>query len=201
MALPVFPSLPGIMFPVKRIPTWDTVKQDALSGKRVRSQNYSNPVWHWEVGFDFLRSASAYQEFQQLADFVNAAMGGTGLFLYNEPTDNTATAQQFAIADGSSANYQLVRSLYPGGLASPEPVFFPNVITDVKVNSVGTGAYTVSPYGQVVFNTPPNAGNVLTWDGTFYWGCRFDDDQFEFSNFMLNLFDLRSLKFSSEKLP
>jgi hypothetical protein len=189
------------MFPVKRIPEWSTVKQDALSGKRVRAQNFSYPIWHWEVGFDFLRSAAAYEEFQQLADLINAVTGGTGLFLYNEPTDNAATAQQFAIADGSSVSYQLVRSLFSGGLASPEPVFFPNVITDVKVNGVPTSAYTVSPYGQIVFATPPNAGNILTWDGTFYWGCRFDDDQFAFSNFMLSLWDMKQLKFSSEKLP
>lgn len=205
MALPVFPSLPGLAFPVKRAAEWSTVKQDALSGKRTRAQNFSYPVWHWEVSFDVLRSSNvavyaAFPELQELEALINSLMGGTGLFLYQDPSDHTATAQLFATGDGASKTYQLVRSLSAGGFTSYEPVFFPNVITDVQVNGVTT-AVTLGNYGQVTFATAPNAGALLTWDGTYYWGCQFDDDQFEFENFMLGLWAMRSLKWSSLKLP
>ena len=200
MPLPVFPSLPGIAYPVPRKTIWDTVKNDALSGKRVRFSNRSYPIYQYELIFGdtgFLRSSAAFPEWQALTGFVNQLVGGVGLFLYNDPTDNLATAQPFGIGDGASTTFQLVRTL--GGFT--EPVFFPNVITGVTVDGVATGGFSLTSYGAIVFPSPPNAGAALAWSGTFYWGCRMDEDDHIFSNIMLNLFELKSLKFSTEKMP
>jgi len=197
MAPPTFPSLPGITFPVKRTPQWSGAQNDSLSGKRVRTSYYSYPKWLYEVQFNFLRTAAAYLEWQQLAGFINQMNGQAGLFLYNDPNDNTASVQTFGTGDGSSTTFQLVRTL--GSFI--EPVFFPDTpIPTVRVNAVATGAYTVSTTGQIVFTVAPPNGATLDWTGTFKWGCRFDMDEFEFANFATQLFEMRSLKFSSEKL-
>jgi hypothetical protein len=197
MSPPIFPSLPGITFPVKRHPVWMGTKQDALSGKRVRTSYFSYPIYQFELTFNFLRSAAAYGEWQILAGFINQLAGSTGLFLYSDPNDSIVTAQSFGAGDGVSTNFQLVRGL--GGFV--EPVFFPNVITDIKVAGTPTVAYTLPGLGIVSFNSAPAFGAALTWDGTFYWPCRLDLDVFPFDNFMNQLFELKGLKFSSEKLP
>jgi hypothetical protein len=201
MALPVFPSLPGLTFPVKRSANWSTVKQDALSGKRTRYPLWTYPTYTWEVSFDVLRTTAAFLEWQTLEGFIKSVQGPAQLFAYLDANDSVATAQSFGVGDGTTTTFQLVRSL--GGFA--EPVFLPvlsaGLVTQVTVAGTPTTAYTVSTYGAIVFSSAPTLGAALAWTGTFRFGCRFDDDATGFSNFMSGLFELKSLKFSSEKLP
>ena len=158
MAPPVFPSLPGITFPVKRSAKWSGLQQDALSGKRVRTSFMTYPIYLFELQFNFLRSAAAYLEWQQLAGFINSMYGGTGLFLFDDPNDDTAIAQSFGAGDGVTTTFQLVRTL--GGFT--EPVYFPNVITDIKVAGAPTSAYTLSATGQLAPQTRrPGAGRAF----------------------------------------
>jgi uncharacterized protein (TIGR02217 family) len=201
MTLPVFPSLPGLMYPVKRSANWSTVKQDALSGKRTRYPLWTYPTYTWEVSYDFLRTAAAFLEWQTLEGFIKSVQGPAQLFAYLDPNDSVATAQSFGLGDGVTTTFQLVRSL--GGFA--EPVFLPvlagGLVTQVTAAGTPTTAYTVSAYGVVTFASPPANGAALAWTGTFQFGCRFEDDATGFSNFMSGLFELKSLKFSSEKMP
>lgn len=197
----VFPTLTQVVgWPVKRVPEWSTVRQDALSGKRTRTQNFSYPIYRYELTFKLLRTAAAYLEWQTLQGFINQQLGGAGLWLYDDVNDDTATAQSFGTGDGATTAFQLVRTL--GGFG--EPVFFPNVITNVKINGVTKTVnvdYTVGNYGVITFTGAPAGGAALTWNGTFYWGCRFDDDQFGFQAEYSGIMSMRSLKFSTEKLP
>jgi hypothetical protein len=200
MPLPVFPSLPGIAWPVTRRAVWDTVKDEALSRKRTRYANRSYPTYQYEAKFNVLRTAQAFAEWQTLQGFLNGLTGGVGLFLYDDPNDDTATAQNFGAGDGASTQFQLTRTL--GGFT--EPVFFPNVIADIKVSGVTKTLgvdYTIGNYGIITFAAPPNAAAPLTWDGTFFWGCRIDDDVVDFSNFASGFVSVKSLHWSTEKFP
>lgn len=197
MSLPVFPTLPGITFPVKRSIKWSSTKHESLSGKRVRISYFSYPIYAYELPFNFLRTASAFLEWQTLAGFINELLGGTQAFLYQDPNDFQVTTQVFGTGDGVTTTFQLVRSL--GNFV--EPVFAPQTpITTVAINGTPTSAYTVSTTGAIVFNTAPSAAANLTWTGQFYWICRFDDDSWTFENFANLLFEMKSLKFSTEKL-
>lgn len=198
MAPPVFPSLPGITFPVKRDLKWAGTRHDSLSGKRVRTSYYSFPIYQWEVIFNFLRTASAFTEWQQLSGFINSLLGQQGLFLYNDPNDNAAGPNQvFGIGDGTTTTFRLVRAL--GNFV--EPIFFPDTpIPSIRVNGSVTAAYTLDATNNVVFNAAPPAGQNVDWTGTFKWPCRFDSDPFEFNQFASGFFELKSLKWSSEKL-
>ncbi len=197
MALQVFPSLPGITFPVKKTPVWAATKHDSLSGKRVRTSYYSFPGYKFELAFNFLRTDASLLEWQTLAGFINAMNGAAGAFLYNDITDNSATSQTFGVGDGTTTTFQLVRSLG----TFTEPVFAPDSpIPTVAINGTPTIAYSVSSTGSIIFNSAPLVGQTLTWTGTFKWVCRFDDDEYGFENFATKLFELKSLKFSTEKL-
>jgi uncharacterized protein (TIGR02217 family) len=205
MAPPVFPLVPGtsgLTYPAKRSIEWSGNRFKSLGGKRTAQSYYSYPIYHYEVPISVLRSDAVNLELQTLMGFVNSLLGGTGLFLYPDPTDFLAppagsSTQGFGVGDGVSPTFQLVRSW--GGFT--EPVFFPNVITQIAVGGVPTAAYTLGNYGQVTFTTAPALGAALTWSGTFYWGCRFDEDLTELSQFMQTLWDCKALKFSTEKLP
>lgn len=197
---PVFPSLPGITYPVKRGVQWSGVKQDALSGKRTRSTLFTYPIRQFEVVFSFLRVDSADQEWQQLEGFINSLLGTINLFGFTDPNDCVVSNQGFGVGDGTTLGpFQLVRGL--GGFA--EPVFLLNGDPTIKVAGTPSTNWTVDAYGRVTFTTgnAPASGADLTWSGSFYFPCRMDEDVTDFSLFLYQLYELKSLKFSSEKLP
>ena len=198
MAPPVFPSLPGITYPVRRSVKWAATMHDSLSGKRVRTSYYSFPIYQYEVAFNFLRTSAALLEWQQLVGFINALLGTQGLFLYQDTNDSSSgTNQVFGQGDGLTTTFRLVRSL--GSFV--EPIFFPDTpIPTVRVNGTPTAAYTLFGTNQIVFNVAPPAGQNVDWTGTFKWPCRFDNDPFDFDNFASGFFEAKSLKFSTEKL-
>jgi uncharacterized protein (TIGR02217 family) len=203
MALPVFPTLSALGWPVKRPVNWNTVKQDAQSGKRTRVPLYSYPTYSYELTINALSSAAiafgglVALEWQTLLGFINSVQGPAQLWAYNDPNDNSATNQDFGTGNGTATAFQLVRSL--GGFT--EPVFLVNGTPVIEVAGSPTTPTSISPYGVVNFSSPPANGAALTWSGFFYWPCRFDDDSIEFSNFMSTLAEIKSLKFSTEKLP
>lgn len=197
MALPVLPSLIGVAFPIKRSPNWPTVKQDALSGKRIRVPLYTYPTYQYEISFDVLRTGASLLELQTLQGFIASVQGPAQLWAYDDPNDDSASEQDFGLGDGQTTTFQLVRSY--GGFA--EPVFLVNGTPAIFINGTLTTPASISAYGLVTFSTAPAAGAALTWTGNFYWPCRFDDEATEFENFMSGFFRLKSLKFSTEKLP
>lgn len=200
MAPPVFPSLPGITYPIPSSVEWPTVKQDALSGKRIRVPLVTYPIRHWDLPFSFLRTDAAFTEWQTFVGFINSLNGPAQLFAYDDPNYDSVSAQSFGAGDGTTLSFQLVASL--GGFA--EPVFLVNGAPQIFVNGVlktVTTDYTISAYGVVTFTVAPAAAAPLTWTGNFYWPCRLDDEVTSLELFMNKLFSCKSLKISSEKLP
>lgn len=196
MTVPVFPSLPGITYPRKRTQNWSTVKQDALSGKRTRYPLWTFPTYSYELPFSYLRSDSNNLEWQTLAGFIASVQGPAQLFAYSDPDDSSVTAQGFGEGDGVSTAFQLVRSL--GGFT--EPVFLVNGTPTIDVAGSPVTPASISAYGVVHFSSAPANGALLTWSGSYYWPCRFDEDSTDFSKFLATIWELKALKFSTEKL-
>ncbi len=196
---PVFPTLGGETYPRKLTINWSSVKQDALSGRRARFSLFTYPTHSYELPFSYLRTDSN-AEWQTLAGFINSVNGPVQLFGYTDPDDNTVANQEFAVGDGATLGpFQLVRSL--GGFV--EPVFLINGNPTIKVSGTPTTNWTVDAYGRVTFTSgnAPGSGAPVTWSGSYYIGCRFDDDSNDFNKFLATIFEMKSLKFSSEKLP
>ncbi len=197
MGLPVFPSLPGLAWPVKRTPRWLNVENDALSAKRIRVPLWTYPVYLYELSYNVLRLGTL-AEWQQLVAFIHSVQGSAQLWQYSDPNDNAVTNQLFGAGDGVTAGpFQLVRTL--GGFT--EPVFLVNGAPTISIAGTPTLAFTVSAYGEVTFNAPPANGAALTWTGAYYWGCRFDGETFPFTQSMSTFFKAGPLKFSTEKMP
>jgi uncharacterized protein (TIGR02217 family) len=215
MSTQLFPALAGLGWSVKRRPLWSTRKQEAISGKRTHLADWSFPRWSWELSFEFLRQAGAnqqtasfagasYGEFAVLAGFFNARQGMFDSFLFQDSDDNTAPADQaIGIGDNTTTTFQLARTF--GGFV--EPIFAPNLVTNVKVNgTVKTPGidYTVANWGVaapgvVTFATPPAAAATIVANFSFYFPVTFAEDGMDFEKFMGALYRAKGIKLESVK--
>lgn len=193
-------SMPaGIRWGVTKAPRWNTRVQTAVGGRETRVAFASLPVWRWAVSFEFLRQSVTNQEFQYLAQFFNDRRGRWDSWLYNDPTDNTATDMNFGTGNASTTAFQLNRKLYTSGVLS-ESVYNLNGAPVIKKNGVTLATpadYSVSASGLVTFTSAPAVAAALTWTGAYYWRVRFDQDIADFDNFMSALWSLGELSFSS----
>ena len=200
MSNAVYPPMPGLSWPVAKIPQWSTRAQTSVSGKEIRVSFMSYPIWQFTLTYDVLRSG-VQKEYQQLVDFFNARRGSWDSFLFNDVLDNSVTAEQFGSGDGVATAFQLLRRIYAGGFS--EPVQNLNNAPSIFVNSVlktVTTDYTIGTTGIVTFTSPPAAAAALTWTGTFYYRVRFLKDMLDFEEFMLDLWSLKKVELRSVKL-
>ena len=203
MSSAIFPTLPGLGWGGTRTPVWSTQVQRSVSGRETRAADWTYPQWKWSLPIEFLRSL-APAELQTLAGFYNARQGQFDSFLFADPVDNAATAQQIGIGDGATAQFQLVRAF--GGFL--EPVTAPNLSAPCAISVNGTVAspstYTVLGWGNtdpgtVNFAAAPAAGAVILASFAFLWPCRFTSDNVEFENFLAGYWSVDKLEFQSLK--
>ena len=217
MTTPVFPALAGQGWSVHKKPTFATIVASHVSAREVRSPQYLNPIWNFELTFDGLDGTTSGQygglgasSLQSLMGLFLQCQGQYGSFVFYDPTDYAVTAQAFGTGDGTTTTFQLARTL--GGFLEPVVVpapagtlYFPGsqsvtVSAPAIYNNgslVGSG-YTISnPGGVVTFSTAPASGHALTWTGAFGFLCRFDGDDLDFEQFMANLWKAESVKFRS----
>lgn len=201
----VFPSqstLPGLAWNVAQHPTFNTKVQRAVSGYELRTALMQYPLWDITLSYAVLRDAqyqSGYTELQTMVGFFLARQGSFDSFLFNNTSDNTATAANIGTGNASATTFQLCRSLGAGGFTFNEPINNVNSLTSITFNGVAqAGAnYSVGTTGLITFNstTRPGANVVVAWNGTYYYRVRFTNDAAEFDNFMLGLWELKQLSF------
>lgn len=199
VSIPVFPTLSGNGFPVKRSPTWLTVRHEATSQKRTYTPKQAFPRWRWKLPYSYLRSAyfgsgALYSELETLVAFFNSRSADGAIFSYADAEQNTAASAPFGTGDATTTAFQLYAAY--GGFT--EPVYAPTPV-NINVNGVPTALYTLNSTGVVTFNVAPPQGAALSWDGTYSFLCRFDDDSLDLERIMRGLHQTGSdLSFSNE---
>lgn len=221
MSYPVMPVLPISMAKgLKKSPLYNTVVQKVASGRGNASTSLKPfPTWGFEFDLDKI-TGSEIAGASTVAQFMGTFMacgGQSGLFLFTDPQDNAVPLGNSGMLDvtsgsatpmgttgnGVSTQFQLARSV--GGLAW-DVVQNLNGSPVVKVNGVTKSAgsdYSISSTGVVTFVSAPTNGYSLTWSGSFYFLCRFDEDLLDSTrsfttNSGTDLWDVNSLKFTSE---
>jgi uncharacterized protein (TIGR02217 family) len=197
---PSFPTLAGLGWSVHKKPVFSTVVASHVSGREVRDALYQNPIWQFELTFDGLdSSATGYpglggNSLQGLMGFFLQMQGQFGTFLYTDPTDNAATATDFATGDGTTTTFTFSR--FMGSFL--EPVGWVLTVSDVYINGVSqSSGWSLSTPNSLVFTTAPGSGASIAATFTYAFQCRFDSDDMDFEQFMSNLWKLDSLKFKS----
>jgi len=196
MAIPIFPALQGLTWPVVKVPTWRTLSQMAHSGKDTPLAAWSYPRVNFQLTFEFLKADAVAQDQQTLQAFYNACFGRTNIFAFQDQTDYAVAAQPFGLGNGTTDRFQLVQET--GGFSMP--VYATIGTPQIFIDGTPTAEFTMDAGGQVDFLVAPPSGATLTWTGNFYHLCRFDDDTVEFSFFMRNFAEVKKLSFTSVKL-
>lgn len=198
MSNAVYPTLPGLGFNFTKTPIWNTIVQKAVSGQETRAATQVYPRYQYTLTYEFLRSAATYAEMQTLLGFYNARQGSFDTFLFTDPDDNSITGQQIGIGDGSTKTFQLVRAI--GGFN--DIIQAPNVVSAVYLTGVlqSGGSWSVdATTGLLTFTAAPALNKIITVDFSWYWRCRFMDDQYDFDKFMSQLWSVGQIQFITVK--
>lgn len=212
----VYPTLAGLGFDVIRSYVWKTGYQEALSGKQSTIAYRQYPLVHYELTYNVLRDvgaagygSSTTSEIQQLAGLHNQLQGRWDTFLFTDPDFNTITSANaaqygvFGTSTGSTATtYQLVATYQnTGGPGNDELVQNLNGTPVLYDNGtiITSSHYSIGATGIVTFSTSPTSGHTLTWSGSWYYRCRFDEDALTYKKFMSKLYSV-DVKFTSVKL-
>jgi uncharacterized protein (TIGR02217 family) len=190
----VFPALAGLSFPILRTPRWRTGKQEALSGKESVISYRQWPIPRWELSYEFLRDDIAVSDLKSIVGLFNACKGSFDTFLYTDPDFNSVTTENFGTGDGTTTQFQLTATYKnAAGVGSAERIQNLNGLPSIfkaGVLQTLTTNYTIGPTGIITFVTAPAAAAALTWTGSFYYRCRFNDDELLTTKFMSKWWEL-----------
>jgi len=219
MSYPIMPALPMSMAKgIHKTPKVNADTQKTAARRTNAGVSYTPfPTWAFECDLDRLvgnESNAAAAVMQFLGTFV-ACNGVASPFLFTDPQDHAVTygnslmynlapgAGMTTTGDGSSTQFQLGRLI--GGVGKDLVQMLNGSIT-VKVNGsvVASNTYSVSSTGVVTFNVAPANGATLAWQGSFYFLCRFADNELDAARvFTINdsasdQWNVSSIKFESE---
>lgn len=205
MSLGVFPSLIGLDWGVAKTPTMKTRVSEGASGVEYRAQQWSYPRYQFSLPFQVLRQGVAdnatYTDYQQLVGFILEQAGMFNNFAYSDPTANQVTAQGLGTGTGAQVAFPLVQAT--SGFT--EPVGCANTVSNVYLNGVNqTSGWTLTQTGNygpdtITFGSAPGSGVAVTATFSFYYVCRFMQDDPEFDLFMQNRWSCKEIKFQSVK--
>jgi len=186
MTLKIYPSLPGLTFPVLKQAEFDTLVETAPNKYDVRLPQTVNPLWSWQLVYDLVRdfviagSSFTVSELRTMLDYFMYHGGQAKDFLFLDPDDNyvgpamvagspNAPLAQLQIVNDGAGNYFSPIQRTFGGL-------FYEDITDLNIDP-GAGGIVPVIYANGVLQTPsggsPNysiAGPGLAVPGASFGG-------------------------------
>ncbi|MDE2102350.1 MAG: DUF2460 domain-containing protein [Patescibacteria group bacterium] len=201
----VFPSRTpqslGFAWPVKKTPVFATLVQPTVSGRgEVRVGLTPYPRWQFELDVSYLRGdfgqPSSY--FEKLLGFYFSVQGKLDDWLFTDPYDNAISGQQFGTGDGATTAFQITRNF--AGTSGIDIVQNLNGAPTIKVNGTTLTAgtdYALGSTGVVTFASAPASSAVITWDGSYYFRCRFNDDSLSLQEDLYQVWSVSGLKFIS----
>jgi uncharacterized protein (TIGR02217 family) len=213
----IFPALPGINgVEVTRNYVWKTAVQEAISGKMTAVGLRTYPLVHYELIVNLMRNNIATSELLELQGLYNAMGGRRDSFLYSDPEFNTISPAQastlgvFGTGDGSTLVFQLLATFQNAGgpgaaeiIQNGNPINWSGAVLYDNGTAISAANYSIGPTGIVTFGAghAPAAAHTLSWSGSWYYRCRFDEDHVVWTKFMtVGLWMLKKLSYTSVKL-
>lgn len=195
MSNAVYPTLPGLTFPVGRvIVPPPVIVRTTPSQREYRARDATLPRYRYSLPYEFLRHRAATPELAALVGFYVKHGGPFESWLFLDDDDGAVTSAPFGTGNGIAVSFQLTRAF--GGFA--EPVVDVVGTPTIYVNGAPTSAFSLSA-GVVTFTAAPGGGAALTWTGSFYRRCRFLGDTMDTAKFMAGLFEAKKVEFISLK--
>lgn len=202
----IFPLLPGLMWNLTKTPMFNTRVMTSVNGQELRASFTAVPKYAISLGFEFLRQRGGKKELEQLESFFYERRGAFDSFLLAMPDDNQFNCS--FVGDGVTTTYQVYKKLFNSVVPLGNTLPF-SVLIDVSMwkqaSSTlmwGTASNLMWPSSNMSLNskgililaTPLEAGKTLTVTGTYYYRCRFKDDEQQYTNFMANLWEAKKIE-------
>lgn len=197
----LFPELPGLEWDLSKKPIFNTKIMTSVNGRELRASYQAVPKYEISLSFAFLRENKGKNELQQLESFFIERCGAFDSFLFKMPEDNEYSCSY--IGDGNSTSFQLYKNMHtiqiPLAHTKAETVFeidpaFWNEDDETQFWSDNDEdlfwddtTAQVNKSGMVTLSKPLKQGHKFEVKGTYYYRCRFADDEQQYTNFMSKL--------------
>lgn len=197
----LFPELPGLEWESTKTPIFNTKIMTSINGRELRASFQAVPKYEISLSYAFLRENKGRQELQQLEGFFLERRGAFDSFLYKMPDDNAFDCSY--VGDGVTTSFQLYKKMYNSQLPlgnTQEQVLGsinPNMWNQTTTKTMwatntakpmwNNASAQVTTDGKLVLSEPVDDGIELNVQGTFYYRCRFKDDEQQYVNFMHKL--------------
>lgn len=197
----LFPELPGLEWESTKTPIFNTKIMTSINGRELRASFQAVPKYEISLSYAFLREDKGRQELQQLEGFFLERRGAFDSFLYKMPDDNAFDCSY--VGDGVTTSFQLYKKMYNSQLPlgnTQEQVLGsinPNMWNQTTTKTMwatntakpmwNNASAQVTTDGKLVLSEPVEDGIELNVQGTFYYRCRFKDDEQQYVNFMHKL--------------
>lgn len=193
----LFPELPGLEWDLSKKPIFNTKIMESVNGRELRASYQAVPKYEISLSFGFLRESKGKNELQQLESFFFERRGAFDSFLFKMPEDCEYTCSYSG--DGNTTSFQLYKQMHTSVIPlahtqefeSEDPLMWADDLdqpmwTDLDERMWET-QYSISKNGFISLPVPLAEDDTLTVSGTYYYRCRFADDEQQYTNFMSKL--------------
>lgn len=228
MALPIFPTFRYAQWAAHKVQQWSTIRSKSTSGGLFTNPMWpNNPLWAWEWQYEVLiddvkklsytgapYNNTLYTDLQIMEAFYFTAKKNGGYFLYTPPDSVQVGAPLLAVDANNNTEITHLVGAYPDpslGMVtvseSVQELNNGNVTVKVGGVTISGGSYdvlgpaTTPPYeGYVIhFHSTPN-GAPITINYNYYYRCNFGEDQQDYEQFALLLWQLQSVKYEQVRV-
>lgn len=193
----LFPELPGLDWDLTKTPMFNTKIMQSVNGRELRASYQAVPKYQISMSFAFLRESKGRKELQQLEGFFLERRGSFDSFLFKMPEDHEF--QCTFIGDGVQTSFQLYKQInttqiplqHTQAEQSEDPLMWDEVASKPMWSDPNDQMWLlqfgITTNGLLQMPIPLAAGESITISGTYYYRCRFADDEQQYTNFMSKL--------------
>ncbi|HAV5002464.1 TPA: hypothetical protein JIZ10_17850 [Acinetobacter baumannii] len=193
----LFPELPGLEWDLTKTPMFNTKIMQSVNGRELRASYQAVPKYQISMSFAFLRESKGRNELQQLEGFFLGRRGSFDSFLFKMPEDNEF--QCTFVGDGVQTSFQLYKQInttqiplqHTQAEQSEDPLMWSENASKPMWSDPESQMwllqFVITNNGMLQLSIPLLEGESITVTGTFYYRCRFADDEQQYTNFMSNL--------------
>ncbi|HEN9525227.1 TPA: DUF2460 domain-containing protein [Acinetobacter baumannii] len=193
----LFPELPGLDWDLTKTPMFNTKIMQSVNGRELRASYQAVPKYQISMSFAFLRESKGRNELQQLEGFFLERRGSFDSFLFKMPEDNEF--QCTFVGDGVQTSFQLYKQInttqiplqHTQAEQSEDPLMWSENASKPMWSDPESQMWLlqfgITTNGLLQMPIPLAAGESITISGTYYYRCRFADDEQQYTNFMSKL--------------
>ncbi|AYX87976.1 hypothetical protein EGX84_16275 [Acinetobacter baumannii] len=193
----LFPELPGLEWDLTKTPMFNTKIMQSVNGRELRASYQAVPKYQISMSFAFLRESKGRNELQQLEGFFLERRGSFDSFLFKMPEDNEF--QCTFVGDGVQTSFQLYKQInttqiplqHTQAEQSEDPLMWSENASKPMWSDPDDQMWLlqfgITTNGLLQMPIPLAAGESITISGTYYYRCRFADDEQQYTNFMSKL--------------